>query len=168
MKIEFLRCPNCLSAIQRNFSEEFFCNNCNKIFPNRNGKLVLLSDKNELLSIADYPEESVEKNVIVRSNSGSRSAEKNPVDSQSSTKETNIKRQLNPLDPFQDRWKTVNLGGKTTFHVYSAFALKSKDNQGYYDQVRITAAIPSVYVVSKILCFSKSFCVGESSSMNSI
>ena len=31
--------------------------------------------------------------------------------SQSSTKETNIKRhQIDPLDPFQDRWKTVDLG----------------------------------------------------------
>ena len=90
--------------------------------------------------------ESVEKNV--NSGSRSRTAEENSVDSQSSTKETNIKRQLNPLDPFQDRWKTVNLGGKTTFHVYSAFALKSKDNQGFHDQIRITAAIPSVYAVS--------------------
>jgi len=66
--------------------------------------------------------------------------------SQSSTKETNIKRhQIDPLDPFQDRWKTVDLGEKIVFHVYSAFALSSKDNQ-VFDQIRITAAIPSKYV----------------------
>ena len=68
--------------------------------------------------------------------------------SQSSTKETNIKRhqKIDPLDPFQDRWKTVDLGEKIVFHVYSAFALSSKDNQ-VFDQIRITAAIPSKYVV---------------------
>ena len=73
--------------------------------------------------------------------------------SQSSTKETNIKRhQIDPLDPFQDRWKTVDLGEKIVFHVYSAFALSSKDNQ-VFDQIRITAAIPSKYVVRTVRLF---------------
>ena len=73
--------------------------------------------------------------------------------SQSSTKETNIKRhQIDPLDPFQDRWKTVNLDEKIVFHVYSAFALSSKDNQ-VFDQIRITAAIPSKYVVRTVRLF---------------
>ena len=41
----------------------------------------------------------------------------------------------------------MNLSEKITFHVYSAFAMKSNQNSQEFDQIRITAAIPSVYVV---------------------
>ena len=88
---------------------------------------------------------AVEK--IVSPAPSSDAAVQHSDDSQSSTKETDIKRQLNPLDPFQDQWKTVNLSEKITFHVYSAFAMKSNQNSQEFDQIRITAAIPSVYVV---------------------
>ena len=67
--------------------------------------------------------------------------------SQSAVKETIIKKIIDPLDPFQDQWKTVNLDEKTAFHIYSAFALKNEKNQDY-DQVRISAAIPSAYEAS--------------------
>ena len=66
---------------------------------------------------------------------------------QSAVKENIIKKVIDPLDPFQDQWKTVKLDEKTSFHIYSAFALKNEKNHNY-DQVRISAAIPSVYEAS--------------------
>ena len=65
---------------------------------------------------------------------------------QSAVKETIIKKVIDPLDPFQDQWKTVDIDEKNTFYIYSAFAMESGENQEY-DLVRIFAALPSVYGV---------------------
>ena len=49
------------------------------------------------------------------------------------------------LDPFGDQWKTITIDERIKFHVFSAFY---DDRESDDPKIRITAAIPTTYVVS--------------------